>query len=35
MDSYFYDINNWSTNPKWVLDTLDDSWYLVPVDFHF
>ena len=35
MNSYFYDINNWSTNPKWVLDTLDDSWYLVPVDFHF
>ena len=35
MDSYFYDLNNWSTNPKWVLDTLDDSWYLVPVDFHF
>ena len=35
MDSYFYDLNNWSTNTKWVLDTLDDSWYLVPVDFHF
>lgn len=35
MNSYFYDLNNWSTNPKWVLDTLDDSWYLVPVDFHF
>ena len=35
MDSYFYDLNNWSTNPKWVLDSLDDSWYLVPVDFHF
>jgi len=35
MDSYFYDLNNWSTNPKWVLDTLDDSWYLIPVDFHF
>jgi hypothetical protein len=34
-NSYFYDLNNWSTNPKWVLDTLDDSWYLVPVDFHF
>jgi hypothetical protein len=35
MNSYFYDLNNWSTNPKWVLDNLDDSWYLVPVDFHF
>jgi hypothetical protein len=35
MNSYFYDLNNWSTNPKWVLDTLDDSWYIVPVDFHF
>lgn len=35
MNSYFYDLNNWSTNPKWVLDSLDDSWYLVPVDFHF
>jgi hypothetical protein len=34
-NSYFYDINGWSTNPKWVLDSLDDSWYLVPVDFHF
>jgi hypothetical protein len=35
MNSYFYDLNNWSTNPKWVLDSLDDSWYIVPVDFHF
>jgi hypothetical protein len=35
MNSYFYDLNSWSTNPKWVLDTLGDSWYLVPVDFHF
>jgi hypothetical protein len=35
MNSYFYDLNNWSTNPKWLLDTLSDSWYLVPVDFHF
>lgn len=34
-NSYFYDLNNWSTNPKWVLDTLSDSWYIVPVDFHF
>ena len=35
MNSYFYDLNNWSVNPKWVLDTLSDSWYIVPVDFHF
>lgn len=35
MNSYFYDLNNWSTNTKWVLDSLSDSWYLVPVDFHF
>jgi hypothetical protein len=34
-NSYFYDLNNWSTNPKHMLDNLDDSWYLVPVDFHF
>ena len=35
MNSYFYDLNNWSTNPKFMLDNLSDSWYLVPVDFHF
>lgn len=35
MNSYFYDLNNWSTNPKFMLDTLSDSWYIVPVDFHF
>lgn len=35
MNSYFYDLSNWSTNAKWVLDSLSDSWYLVPVDFHF
>ena len=35
MNSYFYDLNNWSTNPKFMLDNVDDSWYLVPVDFHF
>ena len=34
-NSYFYDIYNWSTNPKHMLDNLDDSWYLIPVDFHF
>jgi hypothetical protein len=35
MNSYFYDVNNWSTNPKFMLDNLSDSWYLIPVDFHF
>jgi hypothetical protein len=35
MNSYFYDITNWSTNPKHLLDNPSDSWYLVPVDFHF
>ena len=35
MNSYFYDLNNWSTNPKFMLDTLDNNWYIVPVDFHF
>jgi len=34
-NSYFYDITNWSTNPKFMLDSVDDSWYLIPVDFHF
>lgn len=35
MNSYYYDLNNWSTNPDYALDNLSDSWYLVPVDFHF
>jgi len=35
MNSYFYDITNWSTNAKFMLDNLSDSWYIVPVDFHF
>ena len=35
MNSYFYDLYNWSTNPKFMLDNVDDSWYLIPVDFHF
>jgi len=34
-NSYFYDLHNWSTNPKFMLDNVSDSWYLVPVDFHF
>lgn len=37
-NSYFYDAENYSTNPKWLLDKIasgDVDWYLVPVDFHF
>ena len=37
-NSYFYDIENWSTNTKHMLDDIKDVggvWYLVPVDFHF
>jgi hypothetical protein len=37
-NSYFYDLENWSTNPKFMLDDIKDVggvWYLVPVDFHF
>jgi len=34
-NSYFYDMENTSTNPKYMLDKLDESWYLIPVDFHF
>ena len=37
-NSYFYDLENWSTNPiHMTKDRLDVGgvWYLVPVDFHF
>jgi hypothetical protein len=37
-NSYFYDLTNDTTNPKYVLETIDKNpelWYLVPVDFHF
>jgi hypothetical protein len=36
--SYFYDIDNWSTNPihfKKAIDNGETNWYTVPVDFHF
>jgi hypothetical protein len=36
-NSYFYDLENWSTNPKWMTeDRINNGgiWYLVPVDFH-
>jgi hypothetical protein len=34
-DSFFFDITNQSTNSEHMEETLGDSWYLVPVDFHF
>jgi hypothetical protein len=37
-DSYFFDLANFTTTPKYMLDSLDkgiENWYLVPVDFHF
>ena len=37
-NSYFFDAEHESTNPKHMLDKLasgDVNWYLVPVDFHF
>ena len=36
--SYFFDIENDSTNRKYMreaIDKGDNDWYLVPVDFHF
>jgi hypothetical protein len=37
-NSKFYDITHYSTNPKFMLDSIASgsvNWYLVPVDFHF
>jgi hypothetical protein len=37
-DSYFYDLENYSTSPKYMLEELENganNWYLVPVDFHY
>ena len=34
-NSYFYDAETGSTNHQYMLDKLDESWYLIPVDFHF
>jgi hypothetical protein len=37
-DSYFFDIVNDTTHPKYMregIDKGDKNWYLVPVDFHF
>ena len=38
MNSYFYDMGNDTTTPKYLFESIDkkqDNWYLVPVDFHF
>lgn len=34
-NSYFFDCTHETTNTKYMLDSLDDSWYIVFVDFHF
>ena len=37
-NSYFFDMVNDSTTPKYLYESLDKgnkNWYLVPVDFHF
>jgi hypothetical protein len=37
-NSYFYDMVNDSTTPKYLFEAIDkdpEMWYLVPVDFHF
>lgn len=37
-NSYFYDMVNDTTTPKYMFESLDKGdkdWYLVPVDFHF
>jgi hypothetical protein len=37
-DSYFYDLDNYSTSPVYMLEDIDKgnkNWYLVPVDFHY
>lgn len=37
-NSYFFDTTNDTTTPKYVLEAIDkepNSWYLIPVDFHF
>ena len=37
-DSYYFDIENDCTHPRYMLqgiDKGDNNWYIVPVDFHF
>jgi hypothetical protein len=38
MNSFFYDMENQSTNPEHMYKNIDlgnKNWYIVPVDFHF
>jgi hypothetical protein len=37
-NSYFYDMENTSTTPKYMFEAIDKgtkNWYIIPVDFHF
>lgn len=37
-DSFFYDLEHYSTYPAYVVEDIDKgnkNWYLVPVDFHY
>ncbi len=37
-NSYFFDLENWSTNPKYLISEIEKDnkeIYLVPIDFHF
>ena len=37
-DSFFYDLEHFSTYPAYMLESIDKgnkNWYLVPVDFHY
>jgi hypothetical protein len=37
-NSYFYDMVNDTTTPKYLFEAIDkapENWYLVPVDFHY
>jgi hypothetical protein len=37
-NSYFFDMENDTTTPKYLFESIDkdpELWYLVPVDFHF
>jgi hypothetical protein len=37
-NSYYFDLETWSTNPKYILDEIEKDnkeIYLVPIDFHF
>lgn len=34
-NSYFYDMEHETINTKYMLDNLDENWYIIFVDFHF